>query len=108
MTIPVWVVGIFGALAATLLSGKLNTRWPFISGAIFCSVIGWTIHYCQVQPPAVRYFAQFLIALGTFVAMPLYSGWLAANLRGRASLSYGTAVQFGFGNCANFISSNVS
>jgi hypothetical protein len=32
---------------------------------------------------------------------------MTANLRGRRYLSFGTAVQFGFGNCANFVSSNV-
>ncbi|KAE9368321.1 MFS general substrate transporter [Stipitochalara longipes BDJ] len=107
MTIPIWIVGIVGALASSLMSGKLNKRWPFILPAIVVSVIGWTIHYNQVQPPAVRYFAQFLISFGTFVAMPLYIGLLTANLRGRAHQSLGTALQLGLGNCANFISSNI-
>ncbi|KAN0094092.1 MFS general substrate transporter [Hyaloscypha variabilis] len=107
MTIPIWIVGIVGALASSLMSGKVNKRWPFILPAIVISVIGWTIHYNQVQPPAVRYFAQFLISFGTFVAMPLYIGLLTANLRGRAHQSMGTALQLGLGNCANFISSNI-
>tara|TARA_R110002033_G_scaffold75861_1_gene127534 strand:- start:442 stop:753 length:312 start_codon:yes stop_codon:yes gene_type:complete len=39
--------------------------------------------------------------------MPLYIGLLTANLRGRASRSFGTAIQLGIGNCANFVSSNI-
>lgn len=39
--------------------------------------------------------------------MPLYTGWLTAILCGKAFLSFGTALQFGLGNCANFVSSNV-
>jgi len=39
--------------------------------------------------------------------MPLYIGLLTANLRGKASRSFGTAIQLGLGNCANFVSSNV-
>jgi hypothetical protein len=107
MTIPVWVIGIVGSLTCTLASGRLNKRWPFIIPAICTSVVGWTLHECQVQPPAVRYFAQFLISFGTFVQMPLYIGWLTANVRGKALQSFGTALQLGIGNCANFVSSNV-
>jgi len=107
MTIPVWIVGIVGALSSCWYSGRLNTRWPFILPAICISVAGWSIHYVQVQPPQVRYFAQFLISFGTFVTMPLYIGLLTANLRGRASRSFGTAIQLGIGNCANFVSSNI-
>ncbi|KAH6652491.1 major facilitator superfamily domain-containing protein [Truncatella angustata] len=107
MTIPVWIVGIVGALTTTFFSGRLNMRWPFIIPAILLSVVGWILHLLQVNPPGVRYFAQFLIGLGTFVCMPLYIGMLTANLRGRASQSFGTAIVLGIGNCANFISSNV-
>lgn len=107
MTIPVWIIGIVGALTTTLLSGRLNTRWPFILPAILVSVVGWVLHLLQVNPPAVRYLAQFLISLGTFVCMPLYIGMLTANLRGRAAQSFGTAILLGIGNCANFVSSNV-
>lgn len=107
MTIPVWIAGIVSGLSTSLLSGRLNKRWIFILPAICISVVGWTIHYCQVQPASVRYFAQFLISIGTFAAMPMYIGMLTANLRGRAYQSMGTALQLGLGNCANFVSSNV-
>jgi hypothetical protein len=107
MTIPVWIVGIVGALLSTLASGTSNRRWPFVLVAIVTSVIGWTIHYNQVQPASVRYFVQFLISFGTFVQMPLYMNLLASNLRGRAYQSFGMVLQFGLGNCANFVSSNV-
>jgi cyanate permease len=107
MTIPVWITGIVGALLTSLITGRLNKRYPAILLSITCSMIGWVIHFCQVEPPAVRYFAQFLISFGTFIQMPLYIGLLTSNIRGRAFLSYGTALQFGLGNCANFVASNV-
>lgn len=106
MTIPVWIIGIVGSLLATLVSGRINLRWPFIQLAIVCSSAGWIIHLLQVDPPAVRYFAQFLISFGTFIQMPMYIGLLMANLRGRAYLSFATAVQFGVGNSANFVAAN--
>jgi len=98
MTIPVWIIGIVGALVTTLVSGTMNKRWPFILPAILISVIGWIIHVTY-QKAGVRYFAQFLISFGTFVQMPLYIGLLTANLRGRAYQSYGTAIQLGIGMC---------
>lgn len=39
--------------------------------------------------------------------MPLYIVLFAANLRGRAYQSLGTALHLGLGNCANFLASNV-
>jgi uncharacterized membrane protein YeaQ/YmgE (transglycosylase-associated protein family) len=97
MTIPVWIVGIVGALSSTFLAGRFNRRWPFVLPSILASVTGWSLHYAQVEPPAVRYFAQFLISFGTFVCMPTYIGMLTANLRGTKSLSFGTAIQLGLG-----------
>ncbi|KAL5342102.1 major facilitator superfamily domain-containing protein [Aspergillus crustosus] len=107
MTIPIWVVGTSVGLIAALAGGKIGNRTIFIFPAILISVVGWVLHYCQVDPPAVRYFAQFAISIGTLTQMPLYAGLLLANLRGKASLSLGSGLQFGLGNCANFVASNV-
>lgn len=51
--------------------------------------------------------ALFFMSIGTFPQMPLLMAWLSANLRGRKYLAVGMAWQVGFGNCANFVSSNV-
>ncbi|KAL4881663.1 MFS general substrate transporter [Aspergillus karnatakaensis] len=107
MTIPIWVVGTSVGVVACLAAGKFGNRTVFIIPAIMISVVGWALHYCQVDPPAVRYFAQFAISIGTLTQMPLYAGLLLANLRGKASLSLGSGIQFGLGNCANFVASNV-
>ncbi|KAL3473163.1 MFS general substrate transporter [Aspergillus californicus] len=107
MTIPIWVVGTTVGLVASLAAGRLKNRSIFIFPSILISIVGWALHYCQVNPPGVRYFAQFAIAIGTLTQMPLYAGLLLANLRGKAALSLGSGIQFGFGNCANFVASNV-
>lgn len=106
MKMTVWIIGIVGALVSTLTAGHLNMRWPFILPSICVSIIGWAIHV-SYQKVAVRYLAQFLISFGTFCQMPLYIGLLTANLRGRALQGAGTAIILGFGNCANFVASNV-
>lgn len=107
MSIPIWMVGIVVTLSTSYASGKLSLRWPFVlAGAIF-ALIGWCIQYAQVQPPAVRYFALYIIAFGSFLQFPILIGWLNSNLRGRPQHAIASAVQLGIGNCANFVASNV-
>ncbi|EPE36526.1 MFS general substrate transporter [Glarea lozoyensis ATCC 20868] len=106
MTMPIWIVGIIGPVTSAFLAGRWNSRAVFLAPAIICSLVGWVIHYVQLSY-GVRYMAQFLISLGTFIQMSLYIGWLSANLRGPKELGVGTAIILGVGNCANFVSSNI-
>lgn len=39
--------------------------------------------------------------------MTMSTAWMSNNLRGRASVAAGTAIVLGFGNCANFVATNV-
>jgi hypothetical protein len=107
MSIPLWVTGIVIELGGTFASQKLNIRWPFILGGLVLSTIGWAIQLSQVNPASIRYFGMFCITGGTFIQFPLTIAWLQGNLRGRAYLAMGTAMQLGLGNCANFVASNV-
>lgn len=44
---------------------------------------------------------------GTFLQMTMSTAWMSNNLRGRASVAVGTVIVLGFGNCANFVATNV-
>ncbi|KAL7628551.1 hypothetical protein AAE478_000066 [Parahypoxylon ruwenzoriense] len=107
MTMPVWASGIVSTFILTWLASRINFRTPFLLFAICLQLIGWCIMVAYVPAPGVRYFALFLMAAGTFPQMSILMGWLSANLRGRKYLAVGMAWMVGFGNCANFISSNV-
>jgi sugar phosphate permease len=105
--IPIWLVSAFICLLSSLLTGKTSRRWPFvITGACLCTV-GWVIQLLQVEPGGVRYFALFMIATGAFIQMPILVAWLNNNLTDRPSKAVGAAIQLGFGNSCNFVSSNV-
>ena len=39
--------------------------------------------------------------------MTMSTAWMSNNLRGRASVAVGTAIVLRFGNCANFVATNV-
>lgn len=107
MTMPVWGVGIVSTFVVTWLSSYVNFRAPFIFGACCFQLIGWIIMKVYVPQAGVRYMALFFMAAGTFPQMAILMGWLSANLRGRKFLAVGMAWMIGFGNCANFVSTNV-
>ncbi|KAI1412541.1 MFS general substrate transporter [Hypoxylon sp. FL1857] len=107
MTMPVWASGIVSTFVITWLTSHLNFRAPFLLFAICLQLIGWCIMVAYVPAPGVRYLALFFMAAGTFPQMSILMGWLSANLRGRKYLAVGMGWMVGFGNCANFISSNV-
>ncbi|KAI0007452.1 major facilitator superfamily domain-containing protein [Xylariaceae sp. FL0662B] len=107
MTMPVWGSGIVSTFLITWLASYTNCRTPFVLFSICLQLVGWIIMYIYVPAPGVRYLALFFFSMGTFPQMPILMSWLSANLRGRKYLAVGMAWMIGFGNCANFISSNV-
>ncbi|KAI1846690.1 hypothetical protein JX265_009007 [Neoarthrinium moseri] len=107
MAMPVWAVGIISSFGVTWLASRLNFRTPFVIGGICCQLVGWIIMRVYVPQAGVRYLALFFMSIGTFPQMPILMAWLSANLRGRKHLAVGMAWMVGFGNCANFVSSNV-
>jgi len=93
---PHWDLNIYHRLDFALVSSSSCWR------SIFC-----TIYHCGMLSPDIDEFFTDILQIGTFIQMPLYIGTLTANLRGRAFQSFGTAIQLGIGNCANFVASNV-
>ncbi|KAI1390334.1 MFS general substrate transporter [Hypoxylon trugodes] len=107
MTMPVWAAGIISTFVITWLTSHVNLHAPFLLVAICMQLVGWCIMVAYVPQASVRYLALFFMAAGTFPQMSILMGWLSANLRGHKYLAVGMAWMVGFGNCANFISSNV-
>jgi cyanate permease len=105
--IPIWIVGATCSLTFSIIAGKTGRRFPFIMFGWACCLCGWSIQLAQVNPPAVRYFGLFLFAAGAFIQMPLLVSWLNVNMTGRTAKAVAVALQVGFGNSCNFVSSNV-
>ncbi|OTB07664.1 hypothetical protein M426DRAFT_8658 [Hypoxylon sp. CI-4A] len=107
MTMPIWGAGIIATFIITWLTSRANLRTPFLLFCICLQLVGWSIMMAYVSAAGVRYLALFFMAAGTYPQMSILMGWLSANLRGRKQLAVGMAWMVGFGNCANFVSSNV-
>lgn len=83
-------------------------RFPFILVGVSLSLIGWSIQLAELtDKPAVRYFGLFMISAGASIQMPLSVAWLNNNLVGRPEKAIAAAIQQGFGNGSNFVSSNM-
>ncbi|KAI1477701.1 MFS general substrate transporter [Daldinia eschscholtzii] len=107
MLMPIWATGIVSTFTITWVASRLNLRAPFLLFSTCLQIIGWSIMVAYVPEAGIRYLALFFMAAGTFPQMSILMGWLSANLRGRKYLAVGMGWMVGFGNCANFISSNV-
>lgn len=111
MSIPIWVCGIVFQLIGAFISGRTGWRYPFVIAGISLVLVGWIINILYSEgyrvSAAVRYFSLFSMSGGTFIQMSTTTTWLTNNLRGRPSISVGTAIILGIGNCANFVASNV-
>ncbi|OAL44449.1 MFS general substrate transporter [Pyrenochaeta sp. DS3sAY3a] len=98
---------ILGAFTA----GRTGWRYPFVLLGILIVLVGWIINVLYSEryniSAAVRYFSLFCMSAGTFIQMTMTTSWMTNNVRGRASISVGTAIILGIGNCANFVASNV-
>jgi hypothetical protein len=105
--IPIFLAAVFFSLTTTLWSSRIGLRSPFVLVACCVCITGWAIQFSQVNPPGVRYFGLFAITAGASVIMPLSVVWLNNNLVGRPKKAVATALQLGFGNSANFVSSNM-
>ena len=111
LTVPIWVTGMFFQVTGGYLSGRTGWRFPFIFFGALCATVGWIIQIVHSErgnlSAAIRYFGLFCMSGGTFLQMSMSTAWMSNNLRGRASVAAGTAIVLGFGNCANFVATNV-
>jgi hypothetical protein len=69
-------------------------------------VIGFIIQLAH-PPSGVRYFGLFLIAAGSYAALPTVVAWLSVNLRGQTKRAVGVSFEIGIGNFGGLIASNI-
>lgn len=57
MTMPIWAAGILASITVTVLSSRLDLRFPFILGCVSLQMVGWIIMRVYVPEARVRYAA---------------------------------------------------
>ena len=85
-------------MTIAFLSDKCQHRFLFAIIPICVAIAGFGILLSVHDNRHVQYAALFLVAMGTYSAMPIVVCWFGQNLGGHHRRSVGTAWQIGFGN----------
>ena len=107
LTIPVYMFALVCTLATSYASDRLAHRYAFCMLGVAATTVGWVLQLAPGLPAGVRYFSLYLTLAGAYVLMPTLVVWLSNNMGGSYRRNLATGVQIGFGNLANFVSSNV-
>jgi len=108
LSIPIFIVATIGALVTAVSTDRLKRRYPFtILGVLVCTV-GYGILLGQRGlSVGVKYFATFLIVLGTYITQPVCIAWISNCMSGHYKRSVSSAMQIGFGNAGGIVASNI-
>ncbi|KAK3333544.1 major facilitator superfamily domain-containing protein [Cercophora scortea] len=102
-SVPPWA-GAFGlAMLVAVVSDWARHRFLFAILPICISIAGFAVLLTVHTHIDVEYAALFLIAAGTYSAMPVIVCWFNMNLGGHHRRAIGTAWQIGFGNIGGII-----
>ncbi|KAK3313809.1 major facilitator superfamily domain-containing protein [Apodospora peruviana] len=103
-SVPPWAAAFALAMIVAVLSDCARHRFLFAIVPILISISGFGVLLNIHDNVNVEYMALFLIAMGTYSAMPVIVCWFNMNLGGHHRRAIGTAWQIGFGNIGGIIS----
>ena len=102
-SVPPWAAAFVLAMLVAWASDKAQHRCLFALFAVAVCIAGFVILLSVHQHRAVEYTALFLVAMGTYTAMPIIVCWFNMNLGGHHRRAIGSAWQVGFGNVGGII-----
>jgi MFS family permease len=108
LSIPIFVVATVGALTTAVCTDRLKRRYPFTILGVLVATVGYVILLAQNGlAVGVKYFATFLIVLGTYITQPVCIAWISNCMSGHYKRSVASAMQIGFGNAGGIVASNI-
>jgi MFS family permease len=108
LSIPIFLVATAGALVTAASTDKLKRRYPFTILGVLVSTVGYSILLAQKGlDVGVKYFATYLIVLGTYITQPVCIAWISNCMSGHYKRSVASAMQIGFGNAGGIVASNI-
>lgn len=102
-SVPPMAAAFAFSLLLAYASDKLRHRFLFVLAPICLGITGVAILLRTHHSPHTQYAALFLVAMGTYAAMPVVICWFTMNLRGHHARGVGTAWQIGFGNIGGIV-----
>ncbi|MCJ1235716.1 hypothetical protein MMC14_003687 [Varicellaria rhodocarpa] len=102
-SVPPVAAAFVSSLTVAYLSDKFRHRFLFVLIPICVAIAGVGILLTVHHNFHAEYAALFLVAMGTYSAMPVIICWYIMNLFGHVERSVGTAWMIGFGNIGGII-----
>ncbi|MCJ1467670.1 hypothetical protein MMC07_006295 [Pseudocyphellaria aurata] len=102
-SVPPWACAFVFAMIVAFFSDKTKHRFAFTIIPILVAITGFAILLTVHNKPHTQYAALFLVAMGSYSAMPVIVCWFNMNLGGHHRRAVGTAWQIGFGNIGGII-----
>lgn len=108
LVIPIFVAASVGCLAAAYASDKLKHRAGFALIGYCLIIIGAAILINQKHvSPNTRYGALYLLAVGSYISLPMLWTMLVNNVSGHYKIGYAVAMEVGLGNFGGIASALV-
>jgi sugar phosphate permease len=106
MVIPIFIAASATTLTVAYISDKLKHRAGLALAGCFIAIIGYIVILNQAHVSVnARYGALFLIASGSFAALPAAWILLLNNVSGSYKTAFAIGMEIGLGNGGGFIAS---
>jgi len=106
LTVPIYVVACIWVLVSSIMADRMQKRYLFLIIDQALCVVGFIINITPA-PYQVKYFGLYLVAMGSYAALPTVVAWLSVNLRGQTKRAVGVSFEIGMGNFGGLIASNI-
>jgi len=102
-SVPPWACAFGFAMLIAFFSDRFKHRFLFAMLPICVAIVGFGILIRVHHDKNLEYAALFLVAMGSYSAMPVIVCWFNMNLGGHHRRAIGSAWQVGFGNIGGII-----
>ena len=104
-SVPPYACAAVFMILTSLLSDRFRCRGLVVAGVMMISCTGWIILLVVVDNQHARYFATFLLVMGSFAAVPLTLSWVSNNSANESQRVVELGMLNGIGQCFAILAS---
>jgi MFS family permease len=104
-TVPPYACAFVFMILTSFISDRIHCRGLFVGGVMMLSCTGWIILLAVVHNQHARYFATFLLVMGSFAAIPLMLSWVSNNCGNESQRAVEIGMLNGIGQCFAILAS---
>lgn len=102
-TVPPYACATVFMIVLSYLSDRVHCHGLFVAGTMTTSCIGWIIMLTVVTDHHARYFATFLVVMGSFAAVPLMLSWVSNNAPDESQRAVSLGMLNSIGQCFSIL-----